>query len=110
MAHVAQRFCNDRQFRGDRGRALQGPLSRHRPDDEGAGFLFDEVEFGHAVEIHDAVRKHVAHIEHRHQRLPAGEQPGVLACGQQCDGFRQLRRRKIFERRRVSMIGPYWVS
>ena len=37
------------------------------------------------VEVDDMIRQHVAHVEHRHQRLAAGEQLGVVEAREQAD-------------------------
>ena len=37
------------------------------------------------VEIDDVVGQHEPHVEHRHQRLPAGQQLGVVEPAEQAD-------------------------
>src|SRR5580693_7630822 len=37
------------------------------------------------VEVDHMIRQHEAHVEHRHQRLAAGEQLGVVETGEQTD-------------------------
>ena len=61
-------------------------LARHGADLERAVVLADVGQAIDAVEIDDMVRQHEAHVEHRHQRLPAGEQLGVLQPAEQADG------------------------
>ena len=61
-------------------------LARHRADLERAVLLADVAQAVDAIEIDDVVGQHVAHIEHRHQRLAAGQQFGVVEARQQRDG------------------------
>ena len=60
-------------------------LARHRADLERAVAVADVAQALDPVEIDDVVGQHVAHVEHRHQRLPAGEQFGVVEAAEQAD-------------------------
>ena len=39
------------------------------------------------VEVDDVVRLHEPHVQHRHHRLPAGQQLGVVEAAEQRDGI-----------------------
>ena len=60
---------------GQRARTSVGEfeiaLARHGADLERAARLADVGQALHAVEIDDVIGLHEAHVEHRHQRLPA---------------------------------------
>ena len=60
-------------------------LARHGPDLERALAFADEAQILDPVEIDDMIRQHVAHVQHRHQRLPAGEQFGVVETAEKAD-------------------------
>ena len=60
-------------------------LARHRADLERAVVLADVVQAVDTIEVDDVIGQHVAHIEHRHQRLAAGEQFGVVEAREQAD-------------------------
>ena len=47
--------------------------------------LADVAQAVDPVEIDDVIGQHVAHIEHRHQRLPAGEQFGIVEAPEKPD-------------------------
>ena len=53
-------------------------LARHGADLERAVVLADVGQAIDPVEVDDVVRQHEPHVEHRHQRLPAGQKLGVL--------------------------------
>ena len=61
-------------------------LARHGADLERAVLLADIAQAVDPVEVDDVVGQHVTHVEHGHQRLPAGEQLGVLEAAEQADG------------------------
>jgi hypothetical protein len=52
------------------------------------------------------VGQHEAHVQHRHQRLSAGQQLGVLVTGQQIDGLGDRAGIVIAERRRLHARHP----
>ena len=56
------------------------------PDLQRAILLADIAQAVDAVEIDHVIGQHVAHIEHRHQRLAAGQQFGIVEARQQRDG------------------------
>jgi len=58
-------------------------------------------ELGHAVEIDDVIRRREPHVEHRHERLPAGEQSRVLESPEERNHLRHLLRVVIAEARRL---------
>ena len=65
-------------------------LARHRANFNGADFervlaVADVAQAVDPIEIDDVVGQHVAHIEHRHQRLAAGEQFGVVEAAEQAN-------------------------
>ena len=69
-------------------------LARHRANFNGADFeraivLADVAQAVDPIEIDDMVGQHVAHVEHRHQRLPAGEQFGVVEAAEKADDVGQ---------------------
>ena len=53
-------------------------LARHGADLERPVAVADIGEALDPVEIDDVVRQHEAHVEHRHQRLAAGQKLGVV--------------------------------
>ncbi len=67
-------------------------LARHGADLERAVVLADVAQAVDPVEIDDMVGQHVAHVEHRHQRLPAGEQFGIVEAAEEADDVRRRAR------------------
>jgi hypothetical protein len=62
---------------------MQIGLTRHRADFD---LIIADLDAGHSrhpVEIDEVIRRHDPHIEHRHQRLPAGEQFRVFETREQ---------------------------
>src|SRR3954471_3725637 len=80
---------------------LQIALARHCADEERLALLSYEGKLANSVEIHDVLGCGEAHIEHRHERLAAGEKPRVLELAEQADHLRQRLRIVIGEARRL---------
>ena len=47
--------------------------------------LADVAQAVDPIEIDDVVGQHEAHVEHRHERLPAGQQLGVVEAAEKAD-------------------------
>ena len=86
VADLQQRLVHDRQARAHHVGEFEVALARHGADLERAVRLADIGQPFDPVEIDDVVGLHEAEIEHRHQRLPAGQQLGVLEAAEQPDG------------------------
>ena len=74
-------------------------LPRHRADLERPVVFPDEGEPLDLVEVDDVVRQHEPHIQHRHQRLPAGQELGILEPAKEGDGIADCAGVVVAERR-----------
>src|SRR4029079_1444823 len=91
-ANVHDGLVQQRAFRLHQVGEFEVALARHSADlKRAAGFL----DAGHAldeVQVDDVVGQHEAHVEHRHQRLAAGQKLGIVERAQEADslgkGFR----------------------
>ena len=95
------RLVQQRALRLDEVGEFEVALARHGADLERAAGLPDA---GHAldpVEVDDMVGQHEAHVEHRHQRLAAGQELGVVERAQQAYGLGERFRIVILERGRL---------
>ena len=87
MADVHDGLMQQRALRLDEVGEFEVALARHGADLERPAALLDA---GHAldqVEVDDMVGLHEAHVEHRHQRLAAGQELGVVELAQQAHGL-----------------------
>ena len=87
VADMHDGLVQQRAFRLHQVGEFEVALARHGADLERAAGLLDA---GHAldpVEVDDVVGQHEAHVEHRHQRLAAGQQLGVVERAQQANGL-----------------------
>src|SRR5262245_44864787 len=82
-------------------------LTRHRADLERAVALADEGEPLDPIEIDDVIGQHEPHVQHGHQRLPAGEKLGVLEPAKQRDSITNRARVVVAEGRRFHAVGPW---
>ena len=85
MADLPHRLVHQRTALAHQIGKLDVALPRHGADVERAVAVADMAQALDPVEIDDMIRQHKAHVEHRHQRLAAGEQLGVVEAGQQAD-------------------------
>ena len=90
-ADVKQRLDQDRTGFRDLGAEFNLALTRHRADLESPVRHPNARELGDAVQVHDMVGQHETHVQHRHQRLTAGERLRVLERAHEFDSLRQRR-------------------
>jgi hypothetical protein len=92
VADLLHRLVHQRQLRLHQIGKLDVALARHRAELDRAVALLDIGEALDPVQVDDVIRQDEAHVEHRHQRLAAGEQLGVVERAEQADrlvdGFR----------------------
>ena len=98
VSDLQQRLVHDRPARAHRIGEFEIALARHGADLERAVGFADVGQALHAVEIDDVIGLHEAEVEHRHQRLAAREQLGVLETAEQPDGLVDRFRIVIAER------------
>jgi len=87
MPDLQDRLAHQRQTCADHIGEFEIALARHAADADIALLGADEGEVGDAVEIDDMVGQHITHRQHRHQRLPTGQQLGILEVAEECDRF-----------------------
>ena len=92
---------HQRQPPPDQRRKFDGALRGHRADHDFIAVLSNVGEALDAVEIDQVVGIRDAQVEHRHQRLTAGEHPGIVELLQVAHGFAQRSRQMVLERRRL---------
>src|SRR5262249_28042485 len=73
----------------------------HRADRKHFRLDFDKSKAGYAIQIDDVVGRGEPHVEHRHERLAAGEQPRVVEPPKQRERLRQRLRIVVGEARRL---------
>ena len=102
------------QRRGDDGKGGiefrpvgQIALGDRRPDGNGISLVFDMRQFREAADVHENFRPDKPHVEHRHQRLAAGQHAGLVAMfGEHHDGVFDAPGAHIVERRRLHALPP----
>ena len=92
MSDLAYRFVHERATIAHGIGELDVALARHGADLDRAILLADVAQAVNPIEVNDVIGQHVTHVEHRHQRLPAGEQLGVLETAEEADGVRDRAR------------------
>ncbi len=65
---------------------LDVALARHGADLDRAVLLADVAQAVDPIEVDDVIGQHITHVEHGHERLPAGQQLGVLEAAEKADG------------------------
>ena len=85
VADVADRLMQQGKSPLHQFGEFQIALARHRADLHTLRRLADIGQALDPVEVDDVVGLHVAEIEHRHQRLPAGQEFGIVELRQQPD-------------------------
>ena len=63
--------------------------------------LADVGQALHPIEIDNMIGQHEAHVEHGHQRLPAGQQLCIFQAAEEADGFADGLRIVVAEGRRL---------
>jgi len=101
VSDLQQRLVHDRPMRAHDLGVLELALAGHGANLEAVRRLADIGEPIDAVEVDNVVGEHETHVEHGHQRLPAGEELGVLKPGEQPDGVRNGSWIVVAERRRL---------
>ena len=86
VADVLDRLMHQRDALAHDVGEFDVALARHGADLERAVGLADVGQAVDLVEVDDVVGLHEAHVEHRHHRLPAGEELGVVEPAEQADG------------------------
>ena len=79
-------------------------LARHGADLERIVDFADVGQALHEIEIDDVIGLHEPHVEHRHQRLAARQQLGVLELREQSDGLADRASDRDSERAEVSLL------
>ena len=82
-------------------------LARHGANRERTILLAQVRERSDLVQIDHMVGQHVTHVQHRHQRLPAGENLGVFETRQETDGVFDRSRIVIGKGRRLHLRSFY---
>ena len=101
VADVLDRLVHQRDALAYHVGEFDVALARHRADLERAVRLADVGETVDLVEVDDVVGLHEPHVEHRHHRLPAGQQLGVVEAAEQRDG--------VADRARVVVAEGRWL-
>ena len=83
VADLLDRLVHQRAARADHVGEFEVALARHGADLERVAALPDVGQAVHAIEVDHVVRQHEAHVEHRHERLAARKQLGVLQAAEQ---------------------------
>src|SRR3712207_1632397 len=109
IARLAMSYVNDRLRQQRTARAygcieLDIALARHRADLDAALGLADVRERLDTIEIDHVIRQHESHVEHRHERLSASEQPCIFTAAEQIDRFWKSLGVVIAERRRLHAL------
>ena len=86
MADVADGIVHQGAHAAHEFGELDIALARHGADLQHAARLADVGQALDLVEVDDVVGLHEAHVEHRHHRLPAGQELGVVEAAEQGDG------------------------
>ena len=92
MSDLAHRLVHERATLAHDIGELDVALARHGADLERAVLLADVAQTVDPIDVDDVVRQHVTHVEHGHERLPAGKQLGVLEAAEETDGIRNRAR------------------
>ncbi len=90
-----------RQAPLDQLRKLDRALRRHRADRQLAALLANVGQTLDPVEVDQVIRIGNAQVEHRHQRLATGENPGVVEFPQVAERFAERSRQVVLERWRL---------
>ena len=106
MADLLQRLMHQRQPAVHQVGEFQLALARHRADLQRPIDLADIRQALYTVEIDEVIRQHIAHVEHWHQRLAAGEQLGVVQLRQQRHDLGFGPRIVIIKGRRLQLTIP----
>ena len=88
MADLADRLVHERAALTHEIGEFDLALARHRADLERAVALADVAQALDPIEVDDVVGQHIAHVQHRHERLPAGEQLGVVETAEKAERLR----------------------
>ncbi len=75
MADQREGTAQQRQPLCDQWREFERALPGHRADADRVAIGDDVVEPGNAVQVYEGGRRDQAEIHHRHEALPAGQQP-----------------------------------
>src|SRR5438067_10804696 len=109
MADLQHRLVHKRTALLDALVEFHIALARHCADDERVALLLYISEIGDAVQIDDVIGRGEPHIEHRHERLAAGEKPRVLELAEQSNHLGHGLRVVVVEARRLhSGRMPAW--
>ena len=101
VSDLQQRLVHDRPARLDHVGEFEFALARHGADLEHIAGFADVGQSFHAIEVDDVVGLHEPEIQHRHQRLAARQQLGVLQAAEQLDG--------IVDRSRIVVAEGRWL-
>src|SRR5262245_8630972 len=99
MANVEDCRMHDWAALPDEIGEFEVALARHRADLERPVAFPDEGESLDLIEVDDVVRQHEPHVQHRHERLSAGQELGVLQPAQEGDGIPDCAGVVVAERR-----------
>src|SRR5438270_12621069 len=99
MADMADRVVHERTAPADDVREFEIALPGHGADFEQAAAAADIGKTLYPVEIDDVVGQHESHVEHRHERLSAGQEPRVVEAAEQGDDVGDRARIVVAERR-----------
>src|SRR5438874_9582863 len=109
MADLQHRLVHERTVLVDALVEFHITLACHCTDNEGVALLLYISEIGDAIEIDDVVGRGEPHVEHRHERLAAGEKPRVLELAEESDHLGHSLRIVVVEARRLhSGRMPAW--
>src|SRR5262245_37306011 len=99
MADVQDCLMHQRATLADEVGKFEVALASHGPDFERAVAFPDEGEPLDLVKVDDMVGQYKPHVQHRHQRLPAGQELGVVELAQEGDGIADSAGVVVAERR-----------
>jgi hypothetical protein len=73
MPNMRQSFDEQWQLLANQSRRFEITLPRHSAYNNGVTFTTAELQLLNPVQVNDRPRRHVAKIQHWHQRLAAGQ-------------------------------------
>src|SRR5919198_6278040 len=101
MTDLQHGLVQQRTALADAAIELDIPLASHGTDNESLAFLLDVGKGGDAIQVDNVLRRGEPHVEQRHERLAAGEQPRVLQLAEEAHHLGQSLRVVIGEARRL---------
>src|SRR5579875_1792794 len=108
MAKFAHRFRDQTEPIADFPRIFERRMPRQRTDLDSAALKSDKAQRGQSVDVDQDRGRHNAEIHHRHEALPAREQPRLAAMlAQRGHQFLFAARLEITERGGLHDAAPY---